>query len=496
MKIANYLGRKNLEKVKINLLFVLFFTTIEGLWLPFNGKLFAQKVAIELGQQEIALNEVFTITITCQDQPISSYSYFPDLAGFEKKSLSAATGEQFVKGSKVKTYLLAQHYAPMREGEFRLKPFTMLVNGKQVETSGLTIRVTQSDPNKIDSKVINLDDFFKTEEKNVIETKEDVFFGLTTNKNEVFLGEGFNLTIALYVASDNTIKLKFTELGDQLSDILRKVRPANCWEEDFNISEIQKNEVQINNKTYTQYKIYQANFYPLNTNTVTLPEVGLKMLRESTGKKGEDDAKKDDESLSKTYVSTAKSIKVKELPKHPLKDQVAVGNFTLQENITKVRMQTGENIRYQLTLVGDGNIANIQNPEIPENNALDFYLLETKTTASREGGQMVNGKVFSYHIFVKEAGKHALKDYFKWIHFNTKTKQYDTLSSNLVLEITGESLKDLEISSSNIGDFYRQIITENNRLNDNQFNTILGYIVSFVIISLVLLVTAFTFRKL
>ena len=32
--------------------------------------------------------------------------------------------------------------------------------------------------------------------------------------------------------------MRFYELGKQLTEIIKKIKPANCWEENFNIENI------------------------------------------------------------------------------------------------------------------------------------------------------------------------------------------------------------------------------------------------------------------
>ena len=61
------------------------------------------------------------------------------------------------------------------------------------------------------------------------------FFALSTDKSEVFVGEGFTLTLAFYVAETNRAGLSFYNTSEQLAEIKKTITPANCWEENFNI---------------------------------------------------------------------------------------------------------------------------------------------------------------------------------------------------------------------------------------------------------------------
>ena len=92
------------------------------------------------------------------------------------------------------------------------------------------------------------DDFFGEGETEFVEIKEDAFLALTTNKDEVYVGEGVNTTLSFFVSHDNRAQLQFYELDRQLGEILKKIKPTNCWEENFNIENIDGESVKINGR--------------------------------------------------------------------------------------------------------------------------------------------------------------------------------------------------------------------------------------------------------
>ena len=87
------------------------------------------------------------------------------------------------------------------------------------------------------------DNFFDRNNDDFYEVEADAFLSLTTDKKSVYVGEGFNTTLAFYVSESNVADMRFYELGRQLTEILKKIKPGNCWEENFNIE-------NINPKTY------------------------------------------------------------------------------------------------------------------------------------------------------------------------------------------------------------------------------------------------------
>src|SRR5690606_14747175 len=113
----------------------------------------------------------------------------------------------------------------------------------------------------------------------------------------------------------------------------------------------------------TQYKIFQATFYPLNNDPIEFPSVGLKMVKYLQAKNPSFFSSNRKEDF-KTYYSAPKTVKVKPLPPHPLRESVAVGRYTFSENISSEELKTGESFNYTFTIIGEGNVSAINEPKI------------------------------------------------------------------------------------------------------------------------------------
>lgn len=358
-------------------------------------------------------------------------------------------------------------YTPERQGTFTIPNFTITINDQQINVQGKSLKVgpevqqQRRDPFFHDP----FDDFFgrRQDQQEFVDIKDDAFLALSTDKKEVYIGEGFTTTLAFYVASANRAPLQFYDLGRQLGDILKKVKPENCWEENFNIEKINGRTVEINGKEYTQYKIYQAAFYPLNTNDIQFPSVGLEMIKYKVAKNptffGQN--RKED---YKTFYSRPTLVEVKELPEHPLKDQVAVGHFRLNEKIDRTELRTGQSFNYEFNVYGEGNASSVQPPNVLDDEHFDFFSPNIEQSVNRQGNRVTGAKSFSYYGIPNEPGEYAMKDYFSWIFFNTRKNAYDTLVPNVQLVVTGESKKNETIVAEDLGAFYDLIEIEDNTL--------------------------------
>lgn len=433
------------------------------------GSAQAQSVQVTLGPDEIGENQTWTITVTVQNDRLKSYDNFPEINGFRKRGQSSQSTTNIVNGQISSSQSVIMTYIPERQGTFTIPSFTLKVNDKPVSVPGKKVKVgpplqqQQRDPfkNFFDRST---DDFFDNGDTEFVDIAEDAFLALTTSKDEVYVGEGFNTTLSFFVSQDNRAPLQFYELGKQLADILKKIKPVTCWEENFNIENIEGENVKINGKDYTQYKVYQATYFPLNAEPITFPSVGMEMIKYKVAKNPSFFGQNRKEDFKK-FFTKAKRIKVKNLPPHPLRDVVAVGDYRLDERIRSTDLQTGQSAGYNFNVFGEGNISSIEKPSSAKSDEkFEFYEPNVRQDITHQNNRVTGTKSFSYFMIPKEPGQYKLADYFQWIFFNPKIQKYDTLKSQLTVYVTGESKKNEAIQSNDLGNFYDKITLADNTL--------------------------------
>ncbi|MBX2894974.1 MAG: BatD family protein [Cyclobacteriaceae bacterium] len=441
--------------------------TLILLWLT-NLVMAQDNVQITLGPDEIGENQPWTITISVNNDRLKNYENFPDIDGFKKRGTSTQSQTSIVNGQVSSSQSVVMTYLPTRQGTFTIPAFKIKVNDQIYSVNGKKVKVgpavqAQPDPFRSFFDRDPLQDFFGRSETEFVDIKEDALLALTTNKDEVYVGEGFNATLAFLVADNNRASMQFHNLGPQLAEILKKLRPTNCWEENFNIENVDGEHVEINGKGYTQYKIYQGTFYPLNTKPVEFPSVGLQMIKFKVAKNPSFFGQNRQEDF-KTFYSKPKTIKVKELPPHPLREAVAVGDYRLDEKISTTDLQTGQSVAYEFRIFGEGNISAIEKPTSQKDVAFDFYEPNVKQNINRENNRVAGTKTFNYFIVPKEPGQYNLGQYVHWVYFNINKKKYDTLRSSYMLRVKGESQQNQFIESTDAGSFYDRADTAINTL--------------------------------
>lgn len=426
----------------------------------------AQDVSIELGPGEIGLNEQYSVSIVVKNERIKNYDNFPEINGFTKLGTSTSSSTNIVNGRISSTNSVVQAYQPNQEGLFHIPSFSMTVNGRTISSPGGEVRV--GPPKQRSQQPFSYDPFEEffggsREPQEYVDVQEDAFFALTTDKSNVYVGEGFVVTIAFYEAETNKAQMQFYELSKQIEEILKKIKPTNCWEENFLIENITGTPVVVNGKRYRQYRLYQATLYPLNQEDIYFPAIDFQMVKYKVAKnptffghnrKGELIA----------FKSQPKSVKVRDLPPHPLKDRAAVGVYRLEESINGRKIETGSSFNYSFTITGEGNISAINNPEIALKKDFDFYPPNVRQDINRSSGHVTGSKSFEYYAIPNEPGTYKLGNYIHWIYFNPVRHQYDTLRSGISIEVTGESKTNQSIAATDVGTFYEVIQAKSNVL--------------------------------
>ena len=436
--------------------------------LVFATNLFSQEVSIKLGQNEIGINQYFTISVEVENDRLKQYSDFPEIDGFIKRGTSSSTTTNYINGRMSSTQSLTQNYQATEKGTFLLAPFFMTINGKEIKSEGTQIVVGEAVQRQARQSPFGRDPFEdlfggRSEPDEFVDIEADAFVALTLDKDEVYVGEGFTATLAFYVAEANRAEMRFFDLANQITEIVKTVKPPNCWEENFSIDQISGEPIKISGRNYTRYKIYQTAYYPLTLTDIDFPSIGLKMIKYKVAKNPSFFGRNRQEDYE-TFYSKAKTVKVKDLPPHPLKEQVVVGNYQLEEELSTKELETGQSFNYRFDIVGEGNISSIEAPTPKKNDVFDFYAPNVTQRVNRAGGKVRGVKSYDFYAIPNEPGEYRLSDFFSWIYFNPAKDAYDTLSSEYILSVSGESRKNLSIASNDLGDFYDEISKADNEV--------------------------------
>ena len=176
-----------------------------GILLSFRA--FGQEVKVELGPDQLGINETFTIKVTLSNEKIKSYDQFPEIPGFQKQGISQSSSMNIINGQMSSSNSIIQYYKPTRKGQFTLAKFSVLINGQAAASPGKRITVTDaaasapSGGNAFDPFA----DFFGRNDEipEFVEIADDAFFAVNLDKSEVYAGEGFTMDISFFMSEQN-----------------------------------------------------------------------------------------------------------------------------------------------------------------------------------------------------------------------------------------------------------------------------------------------------
>ncbi|MDQ3290188.1 MAG: BatD family protein [Bacteroidota bacterium] len=463
-------------------LFLFFF----GCWLP----MYAQQVSIELGPNKIPIETYFTISIRLKGTTLKQASAFPEIEGFQKSSrFSKKT--TLKSGKNLLEEVHTQNYAALNEGTFVLRPFTMVVNGVTVKSPGTTILVGPI--SEADSLNITPPGAIPEVKPSLGKTPQS-FLNLETSEKQIYTGEGLHVALYFYLLPAENGQLEFYNFLEQLPALFKQIKQPNVWEEVFEQTEILPDTVQVSKVPYLRYKLYEAVYYPLNTQNLAFPALTLKMIK-YTQANDATFANEKRQSEIKEYTTEPEIIQVKPLPPHPLRESIPVGHYRLDETIDRTQVRLNQAVNYSFAVIGEGNISGLPTPSLQNLSALEVYPPQIKENLMRRNERISGSKLFQYSIVPKVPGTFPLSRLLQFIYFDPVRERYDTLTSRLTLKVSGRIDKDAVIGTGITGDFYKLIETEDNTLvSIHKFEELKLYTNLIVLLLLTISVYLF-FRK-
>ena len=386
-----------------------------------------EEVKIEFSKKNILLEENLTINVRIKNSDKWNVSTFPTIQGFTKGTKQIAHPKNSFGGQRILSHIISQNYTPTKEGNFKIAPFELTINGKEYLSEASIMVVTASKEEIESQETISPEN-----------AKNNAFLAMNVDKSSVYVGEGFRVSLAFYVSENNTTQIDFPDdLNTQVDAIAKKIKSPDCLEERATITNLTGMSVTINNKKYLVYKFFEALYFPLNNKPINIPAVDFKMTQIN---------KKNAQKETVIFTNKALTVKVLDLPEHPLKDKVTAGNFSLVEQIETRKINTGKSFKYIFKIVGEGNFSTINIAPPTDDSFFDFYPPDVRE--KHFNGQTNKQKEFRYRIVPKDSGQYQLEKYFYWIFFNTKKDQYDTLKSAIKIKVLGKTIADKNADTS------------------------------------------------
>ncbi len=373
-----------------------------------------------VGEKAITLEENFSLSFVFKsaNASVETPTYkFPELPGLRKLGVSRSKATDIQNGEPVYSFTFSQYYQASAIGTLLIPSAEIIVNQQSLKMDGFALQVSASE------QKVEVIEETKAQIEELFKGQNSVFLALTSTQTQPFVGQGFTLKFSLFIPDDNSTRYSFDRNDIQIPALIQKLRPKNCWEESFGLQEVKVSKVVYKNKKYTEYRFFQSSYFALDAQKIIIPSLSLQLLKNT-----------------EKVVFSSKPIVIspKELPNHPLKGKVPVGDFRLVESLTKNQVQTGDSIVYVSSVIGDGNSILWDAKLVESDYFLNFSPLGTQSSVYPYGDKMLGNKTEKILIIPSQPGKFAMKSYFNWIYFNSRTAAYDTLRSEAILTVSGQ----------------------------------------------------------
>ncbi len=420
------------------------------------------------GQTNVAVGEQFMIRFTVNQNGTNFIGpYFEGLNTLSGPHMQTSSSYSNINGklSQSMTITYTYYLRAVEEGDFKVPPAKITVDGKEYETKELTIHVSK----KATGGAVTNPGAGSTSPQGQTELKDDdLFVKVNVDKTNPYLGEQILLTYKIYT------KVPVAQIAINKWSNFQGFWTKNLIEQQ---EELKQSKEIINGDEYVTAELRKIALFPQKTGELTIDAMELScvaQIRQANNRRSSNsflDSFFDDpffggtQNIQKVLLSKPIKINVKPLPTNnkPINFSGAVGSFSLNGSINQTEVKTNDAVTLRLTISGKGNIELIDRLNI--NFPTDFEVYEPKIldnlkTNATDG---VSGtRTFEYLLIPRNPGEFVIEpivlSYFdiqknsyqesKTQAFNIKVVKGENYQSGVI--VSGANHEDIQYIGTDI----------------------------------------------
>ena len=345
----------------------------------------------------------------------------PDLTGLNYYGASTSQSVSIVNGSMTVKYSVYYTVSAPKAGTYKIPPVTAEYNGKTYKSRELVIEA-QDNPQQNQAQNQGGNQNQQQPQQRADEQVSgsgNLFIDVNVNKKEVYVGQHIVLSAGFYS------RYSIQELADT------KLPSYNgFWVKDIATpSRITLQQKLINGVPYSYGLLHKKVLIPQRAGELVIEPYSIDFItREGFW-----------DSYKRTGKSTAKTIKVKQLPS-PKPDNFggAVGSFNISMTADKEEVKLDDPLTIKVTLTGNGNIQLCEAPKVDIPSAFEAFPPKSTENIKTDDNGMSGTRTFNYVAIARQPGQITIPA-VKFSYFDLATKSYKTVSTNeLTINITGE----------------------------------------------------------
>ncbi len=417
----------------------------------------AQRFTATAQGKEIPLNYTFDITYTVENGDLQKFNP-PKFDGFDVYGPSTSQNYSIVNGRTSKSISYTYTLQPKKQGDFTIPSATAVVNGNQMQTNAIAIKIIAPAKQSQQQAQQSNDPFdvFRQMQRPRQQTSEDdirkaveknVFVRVIPSKSSLYQGDQVTLSYKLYYRM-------------QLNGIQATKMPSynGFLSEEFKLPEHHpEDEPEVetyDGKKYYTLEIKRVTLFPTKSGRININPIELQsqVLIEvpdpyfggffSTL-----------QAYDYTFNSNTITLDIKPLPEKnkPATFSGAVGKFSFSAEYDKTKCKVGDEVSLKVTYTGTGNLKLITAPKLEYPEEFEAYEPKTKDNYQNNGSVVTGSKTFEYILVPQDGGTFKLPKY-EFAYFDVEKGDYVKYTlPETTIEVSGKAKL-----SENVVNFFKR----------------------------------------
>ncbi len=380
----------------------------------------------------VEVGEQFEITFTLNAQPSGFRP--PEFKGLNLlggPSTSSSSSVQFINGKVTQstTFSYTYYFSANNPGTYTFDPAKATVDGKSYMSNSITIEVAGKNNTTRQSNASNQQQNQTQQSQQSLSDvddsgSDDFFVRIIVDRNSISRGDHIVATIKLF--SKHSI-----------SSIENVEYPSfgGFYRQDIETPQLSKLEKEVvNGQVYYTGVLQKMVLFPQKNGEIVIDPFSLQavlqiVMRNRSRSVWDDFFGPQVREVRKKVKSNPVKISVSPFPAGAPADFKNIGgSYTFSATVNKNTVKTNDAINLKVVIAGSGNIKLIEPCDIKF--PADFETYDPKVTVSSQvtTAGVKGSKTFEYLIIPRHAGEYTIPS-FSFSYYDTKLKQYKTLSS-------------------------------------------------------------------
>lgn len=402
------------------------------LWLLSSATALAGVLTGELDRTEGGLDDQFVYTLTIEGS-FDGEPEFPQVQGLEARAAGQSQNISIVNGKYSKEVQVQYVLTPSKEGTFAIPPVKLKVDGKDMQTLPLEMKVSAAGAgsNRAGSASRNVPSSASADSE--AGAGDGIFLERTFSKTQAYVGEAIGVKIKVF----NRVKVAGAQPDFKYPSAfqVKNIEGQKSYTEmvggnEYNVTEL--DAVVIPNRE-GDYKIDPA-----------ILTARVAVQRRTRSRSFFDDMLGSTELQEKRLHSSVATLKILPLPLEGRRKDFSglVGNFSMAADVTPRAANAGDTLNLTINIEGQGAVSTMSEPTLPIDPSLaKVYKDKPDSHEDLDPNKGITSqKAFKYALVPNKPGSFNL-GHLKVQIFNPEHAAYEDLDADLgKIEVSGSAI--------------------------------------------------------